>query len=145
MEMTLSKLADLVSEETGVDIRTQSRKSKYVVARAIYYDIAYNHELLGTLNQIGKEVGRDHASVLYSLRTIVPQMERYFKYAHAISLKIKERLELIAKDPYNDVIDIVKNVPEDKLDELIEIITNIIDSHEGNDIQEHQGDLHALS
>ncbi len=145
MEMTLNQLADLVSEETGVDIRTQSRKSKYVVARAIYYDIAYNHELLGTLNQIGKEVGRDHASVLYSLRTIVPQMERYFKYGHAISLKIKQRLELISKDPYSDVIDIIKSVPEDKLDELIEIITHIIDSYEGNEIQEHQGDLHALS
>ncbi len=30
--MTLNQLADLVSEETGVDIRTQSRKTKYVVA-----------------------------------------------------------------------------------------------------------------
>jgi len=144
MRMTVKKLADLVSEETGVDIRTQSRKSMYVVARAIYYDIAYNHELLGSLSHIGKEVGRDHASVLYSLRTIVPQMERYFKHGHAISLKIKHKLGLIDSDPYDNVIEMVKSIPEDRLYELNETIIKIIDSDEGNDIQEHKGDLHTL-
>jgi len=145
MEMTLNELADLVSKETEVDIRNRSRKTKYVVARAIFYDIAYNHMGMGSLHQIGEEVGKDHASVLHSLRTMVPQMERYFKDGYAMNLKIQRYLKYKDQDPYEDLVKMVQGVPEDRLDELIEIITNIIDSHESNDIQEHQGDLHALS
>ena len=144
MNMNIKQLADLVSEETGVNIRTQSRKTKYVIARAIFYDIAYNVEKLGSLEQIGKEVDRDHASVLHSLRTIIPQMERYFKHGYAMSLKIKEKLKTMPEDPYQGVIKMMRAVPEDRLDEVKRLITEIIYSDEGNDIQEHKGDLHTL-
>lgn len=142
--MTIKQLADFVSKETGLEIRTQSRKNKYVIARAIFYDIAYNEKAMGSLEQIGKEVDRDHASVLYSLRTIVPQMERYFKEGYAMSLKIKDKLNLVKDSPYNEVIEMLKNVPEGRLDQVKIFITETIDSDEGNDIQEHKGDLHTL-
>lgn len=118
MRMTLNQLADLVSEETGVDIRSRSRKTKYVVARAIFFDIAYNHMSMGSLHQIGEVVDKDHASVLHSLRTMVPQMKRYFKDGHAINLKLQHELKIAQEDPYEDLVKMVRSIPEDNIEQL---------------------------
>lgn len=77
--MKLENLIKIVSDITGVDIRSNSRDSDHVVARAIYYDIAYNRLRLGSLSSIGRSIGKNHATVLHSINNIFPHIGRYYK------------------------------------------------------------------
>lgn len=90
--MELNRLIDIVSEETGVDIRDRRRKTDYVMARAVYFRLAYRDLGLGSLEDIGKSIGKDHATVLYSLRTTFTQLERYFPHIYRKYLELKGRL-----------------------------------------------------
>jgi len=67
---TLKKIIDYTNEVFKIDIRNETRKRNYVEARAFYYELARkttNH----TLADIGKPIGKDHATVLYSLNNVV--------------------------------------------------------------------------
>ena len=63
----LSRTADAVGEALGLNIRANTRLIEYIQARAIYYNICRTRYDF-TLVSIGKEVGRDHASVMHGLR-----------------------------------------------------------------------------
>jgi hypothetical protein len=76
--MELEKLIDLVIEHTGIDIRNKRRKMEYVMARCIYFKIAYDDLHIASLHQIGDSLGKDHATVLHSVRTSFYQLEKYF-------------------------------------------------------------------
>jgi hypothetical protein len=57
----------LVESETGAKINVRSRRRELVEARHIYCLILKKHSRY-TLDAIGKEIDRDHTSVLHSLR-----------------------------------------------------------------------------
>lgn len=63
----LSRTADAVGEALGIDIRSRTRMIDYVEARAIYYNICRNRYDFSFF-RIGREVGRDHASVMHGLK-----------------------------------------------------------------------------
>lgn len=83
MKMKLDKLAEIVSDETGVDLRSKCRDANHVVARTVYFDLAYNKFKLGSLKEVGKAVGRDHATVIHCLNNILPHMKIYYKEMEA--------------------------------------------------------------
>lgn len=62
----LPDLADFVSNITELDIRKQTRKHEYVMARLIYYYVATNY-VKASIQEIGECVGRNHATVIHSL------------------------------------------------------------------------------
>jgi len=79
MKMKLDKLAEIVSDEIGLDLRSRCRDANHVMARTIYFDLAYNKFKLGSLKQVGNAVGRDHATVIHCLNNIFPHMKMYYK------------------------------------------------------------------
>ena len=65
--MEFEKLIKKVNRHFNCDITENSRSREIVMARAAYYWIA-RHTTKSSLAKIGDSVGRDHASVLYSLK-----------------------------------------------------------------------------
>ncbi len=51
---------------SGVNIKDKCRQRDYIICRAIYYKLARENNY--TLTEIGAELGKDHATVLYALR-----------------------------------------------------------------------------
>jgi len=64
--MKLDEIRKLVSLEVGVDITLKTRKREVVYARAIYFKLCREFTMQ-PLSAIGKEVGRDHATVLHGI------------------------------------------------------------------------------
>lgn len=65
--MELNQIVKLVNDFFDVDIRTQKRSREMVMIRAAYYYIAREKTKYSTL-KIAREIGRNHATVLHSLK-----------------------------------------------------------------------------
>ena len=63
-----SQLKKVIQEITGVDINEVSRKREIIEARAVYYKILKQIDKKKSLKSIGASVGKDHATVLHSLK-----------------------------------------------------------------------------
>ena len=63
----LKEIAEVVNHYFGLDIRKNSRKREYVMAKSIYYYIARKYTKR-SLMAIGREINRDHATVLHGLK-----------------------------------------------------------------------------
>ena len=69
----INRLGKIVSTITGRDIRSNSRDHKNVIARSIFYKIAYDFLKrsgcnLGAKSYIAKYIGKNHATVLHALK-----------------------------------------------------------------------------
>lgn len=95
--MKLNEIIDVVSDVTGIDLRANNRKRNVIYARVIYFKIARDITKY-SLSAIGKEVGKDHATVLFHLEKnfeVIQRFEPDFYNAY-----------LVAKDiVYKKVID----------------------------------------
>ena len=65
----LKTIKDAVEEVTGLQINKNTRQREYVMAR-MYYAYFARHYTLRSLTKVGKEVNRDHATVLHYVKTI---------------------------------------------------------------------------
>lgn len=88
--MELSKIADIISELSGIDIKNKSRQRRFIYARCIYYKVVRELTYAST-KKIGKAVGKDHATVIHNLKNTFPVIERYEKeyytlYKHALDV-----------------------------------------------------------
>jgi hypothetical protein len=67
---SLNRLLELCSATVGVDITDKCRQREtYVYGRAVFYTVAKELYPLTTLQQLGRMTNRDHASVLFALRS----------------------------------------------------------------------------
>ena len=67
--IALRYIKDLVNESLSIDISDNNKQRKYSDGRALYYVLCreFTHS---TLNDIGKEVGRDHSTVVHGMQNI---------------------------------------------------------------------------
>ena len=109
-----NKIIDLVNKKTGLDIRKRSRKQDYVFSRCIYYDIAYNHLKLGTLYEVGKQLGLDHATVIHSLKNILPILDNYAPEFITIRDEVLDILDydIDHNEDYTDVLDLRRSLSD---------------------------------
>jgi len=87
--MKLQEIKKLTSLESGIDIGIKSRAREVVYARAIYYKLCRQFTKQ-PLSAIGREVGKDHATVLYGINLfddVVSEFEMEY-------LKIYDRIKL---------------------------------------------------
>lgn len=133
--MNLEKLVDIVSEETGTYLRSRCRDNDHVLARAIFYDLAYNKLRLGSLAAIGKSVGRNHATVLHSLNNVLPHIKNHYREMHSHRMNLLDRF-VLDEDTFNeDTVDRITS----KYNELKERYDNIVaelDSNESTEASE---------
>lgn len=92
--MKLKYLKDIVETETGFKIDTPNRRRNIVEIRGVYFKLCRDFTNLST-TIIGETVGRDHSTVLYSLKNLDNWMmcndklrELYDRsYAKAVTLR----------------------------------------------------------
>jgi hypothetical protein len=125
------QLKKAIQEITGVDINQVSRKREIIEARAIYYKILKQIDKKKSLQSIGASVGKDHATVLHSLKNY----EMFEKFNPTLKLFRKQILQRLnyaspeivdmSKDEYIQSLQLDVMKLTDEIANLQETITNL--------------------
>ena len=98
------QLKKAIQEITGVDINEVTRKRETIEARAIYYKILKQIDKKKSLKSIGASVGKDHATVLHSLKNY-DMFEQFNPTLKLFRKQIMQRLNYATPD----ILDITKD------------------------------------
>jgi len=99
------QLKQIIKEITGADINQVSRKREIIEARAIYYKILKQIDKKKSLQSIGASVGKDHATVLHSLKNY----DMFEKFNPTLKLFRKEILQRLNYTPEEQSINLSKD------------------------------------
>ncbi len=99
------QLKKAIKEVTGVDVNQVSRKREIIEARAIYYKILKQTDKKKSLQSIGDTVGKDHATVLHSLKNY----DMFEQFNPTLKEFRKEILSKLNLDTFKSSIDINKD------------------------------------
>ena len=99
------QLKKVIQEITGVDINEVSRKREIIEARAVYYKILKQIDKKKSLKSIGASVGKDHATVLHSLKNY-DMFEQFNPTLKLFKKQILQRLNYIKPE---DILDVSKD------------------------------------
>ena len=132
METQITKeLKKAIQEITGVDINEVTRKRETIEARAIYYKVLKQIDKKKSLKSIGASVGKDHATVLHSLKNY-DMFEQFNPTLKLFRKQILQKLNYatpdildMTKDEYIQSLqlDVIKLT--DEIVNLQETITNL--------------------
>lgn len=108
----LQEIKHLVEKELELNLDYKTRKREYVFARAVYYRLC-NEFTKCSLTSIGKEVNKDHATVIHGLKV--------FKSFQSFPNMYQSELRA-----YNNIYPALKIVSDElkKPETLLERITN---------------------
>lgn len=70
MDLTCEDIKIFVEKNTKVNLSRKDRKKHFVDARNIYYYLCYKYIPGVTYDRIGKEVSKNHATVMHGLEKI---------------------------------------------------------------------------
>ena len=125
------QLKKAIQEITGVDINEVTRKRETIEARAIYYKVLKQIDKKKSLKSIGASVGKDHATVLHSLKNY----EMFEKFNPTLKLFRKQILQRLnyaspeivdlSKDEYIQSLQLDVMKLTDEIVNLQETITNL--------------------
>ena len=120
-----SQLKKVIQEITGVDINEVSRKREIIEARAVYYKILKQIDKKKSLKSIGASVGKDHATVLHSLKNY----DMFEQFNPTLKLFRKQILQRLNYASPEQILDMSKNELIDSLQldvmKLTDEITNL--------------------
>jgi len=68
-------IKDTINEILGIDIGKKTRLRSYSDARSIYYVLCRKYTTY-SLDEIGKQVNRHHASVLHGINNVFPVINK---------------------------------------------------------------------
>ena len=112
METQITKeLKKVIQEITGVDINEVSRKREIIEARAVYYKILKQIDKKKSLKSIGASVGKDHATVLHSLKNY----DMFEQFNPTLKLFRKQILQRLNYASPEQILDMSKNELIDSL------------------------------
>ena len=106
--MNKQMIKEIVDNYFELNLKRNTRKRQYVEARAIFYKLCREFTKL-SLEEIGKQVDRDHASVLHGIRSL----NNWIEYDN----RIKNNLRILRNK--------VRNF-EDEKDNVIELDESIV-------------------
>jgi len=98
------ELKKAIKEITGVDINEVTRKRETIEARAIYYKVLKQIDKKKSLKSIGASVGKDHATVLHSLKNY-DMFEQFNPILKLFRKQILQRLNYATPD----ILDMTKD------------------------------------
>lgn len=75
----LEIIYNAVCDITGLEIDKNTRKTEYIRARQIFCKLAKTFTM-SPLTEIGKEIGKDHASIIHALKHFEMDIEKVEKY-----------------------------------------------------------------
>jgi len=106
--MNKQMIKEIVDNYFELNLKRNTRKRQYVEARAIFYKLCREFTKL-SLEEIGEQVDRDHASVLHGIRSL----NNWIEYDN----RIKNNLRILRNK--------VRNF-EDEKDNVIELDESIV-------------------
>lgn len=119
----VSRIEKIVSTVTGRDLKSNVRDHKNVMARSIFYKVAYNYLCKigmekGAKSYVAKFMGKDHATALYSLSK--------FEY-DILGSPLNKKMYAKCVEVFESVGDVYSSVDERDLmiDELKNKITDL--------------------
>lgn len=68
-EYEIHSLIKKIEEETGIDIRVKTNKRESFYSRIVFFRIVQKASPKITLSKLGSYVGKDHSTVIHSLKT----------------------------------------------------------------------------
>ncbi len=89
--MTLQEIKTLVEQETNNTLNAKTRKRDIVYTRAVYFKLCRVHTQQ-PLSDIGKPVGRDHATVLHGLKLFDNVLVEYEKNYLELFTKLDQEI-----------------------------------------------------
>lgn len=95
MENKLETLQKVIESRLDIKLNKNTRKKEYIFARALFYALAYDGRRF-TYSSIGKYMGKDHATVLHSIKNVFPQImfnNRYKRIYDELSLIVGEGVD----------------------------------------------------
>jgi hypothetical protein len=98
------QLKKAIQEITGVDINEVTRRRETIEARAIYYKVLKQIDKKKSLKSIGASVGKDHATVLHSLKNY-DMFEQFNPTLKLFRKQILQRLNYATPD----ILDMTKD------------------------------------
>jgi hypothetical protein len=132
--MRPDKIKEIINERTNINIDTPTRRRDHVYARAIYFKLCRDLTPL-RLHEIAKTVDKNHATVLHGLNNIFPLLKQYDDPLYNIYVelmehklmplrekydllkhKYKELSKYTLDQKYNNLLNIIKKVPENELE-----------------------------
>lgn len=96
MKNKLETLQKVIESRLEVKLNKNTRKKEYIFARALFYALAYDGKRF-TYSTIGKYMGKDHATVLHSIKNVFPQIMFDANYK-----RIYDELSLIVGDDVDE-------------------------------------------
>jgi len=99
------QLKQIIKEITGADINKVSRKREIIEARAIYYKVLKQIDKKKSLQSIGASVGKDHATVLHSLKNY----DMFEKFNPTLKLFRKQILQRLNYTSEEQLINLSKD------------------------------------
>ena len=69
------EIIDFINAELKIDIRKKKKTNQYVFARTVYYKLAKELTNL-PISEIGRQVNKDHCSVLHNLKNFDEVVKR---------------------------------------------------------------------
>ena len=95
MENKLETLQKVIESRLDIKLNKNTRKKEYIFARALFYALAYDGKRF-TYSTIGKYMGKDHATVLHSVKNVLPQImfdEKYKRLYDELSLILVDSID----------------------------------------------------
>lgn len=96
MKNKLETLQKVIESRLEVKLNKNTRKKEYIFARALFYGLAYDGKRC-TYSTIGKYIGRDHATILHSIKNVFPQIMFDSNYK-----RLYDELSLIVEDSVDE-------------------------------------------
>ena len=118
------QLKKVIQEITGVDINEVSRKREIIEARAVYYKILKQIDKKKSLQSIGASVGKNHATVLHSLKNY----DMFEQFNPTLKLFRKQILQRLNYASPEQILDISKEELIDSLQLDIMKLTDEIEN-----------------
>lgn len=105
--MNKQMIKEIVDNYFELNLKRNTRKRQYVEARAIFYKLCREFTKL-SLEEIGEQVNRDHASVLHGIRSL----NNWVEYDNRIksNLRILRNKVRNFEDEKNNVIELDESI-----------------------------------
>lgn len=139
------EIIEFINAELNIDITKKKKTNQYVFARTLYYKLAKELTSL-PLEEIGKQVNKDHCSVLHSLKNFeevvkrkelkkiydtfkeFPIEEDRITYTQALNINEQLRTELLSlRQKYDQLLELnqeTNKIKVSKIEELTEGLTD---------------------
>lgn len=97
MSSKLKQIRQLIEDQVGFSLDTNTRKKEVILARAVYYMVARDFDKGPnqlSLSAIGKELGKNHATVLHAINNVSFQImddEYYSELYKAVMHEVKDK------------------------------------------------------